>query len=83
VISQIDNMNAQLDGALAGMGERTLPLVRAVTAYDHKTRGTVLLGVGCAGHDGRAEQTESLFNSHDLRKHGVIVHDTTIRDGGE
>jgi hypothetical protein len=32
VISQIDNMNAQLDGALVGMGERTLPLVRAVTA---------------------------------------------------
>jgi hypothetical protein len=41
VLSQIDNMNAQLDGALAGMGERTLPLVHAVTAYDHKTRGTI------------------------------------------
>jgi hypothetical protein len=42
-----------------------------------------LLGVGCAGCDERAEQTESLFNSHDLRKNGVTVHDTAARDGGE
>ena len=83
VLSKVDNMSAQLDGALAGMGERTLPLVRAVTAYDHEKGGTILLGVGCAGYDDRAEQTESLFNSHDLRKNGIIVHDTTKRDGGE
>jgi hypothetical protein len=76
-------MTAQLDGALAGMGERSLPLVRAVTAYDHSVQGTILLGVGCAGYDERAEQTESLFNSHDLRKNGVVVDDITKRDGGE
>jgi hypothetical protein len=84
VLSTIDNMNAQLDGALAGMGERSLPLVRAVTAYDHEILGTVLLGVrGCAGYDERAEQTESLFNSHDMRKNGIVVKDTTKRDGGD
>jgi hypothetical protein len=83
VLSKIDNMNAQLDGALTGMGKRSLPLVRVVTAHDHKTQGTVLLGVRCAGYDERKEQTESFFNSHDLRKNNVTVHDTTKRDGGE
>jgi hypothetical protein len=83
VLSKIDNLNAQLDGALTGMGECSLPLVTAVTAYDHRLLGTVLLGAGCAGYDERSVQTESLFNSHDLRKHNVIVHDTTKRDGGE
>jgi hypothetical protein len=83
VLSAIDNTCAQLEGALAGMGGRSLPLVRAVTAYDHPALGPILLGVGCAGYDDRAEQTESLFNSHDLRKNGVVVHDTTKRDGGE
>jgi hypothetical protein len=76
-------MTAQLDRALAGMGERSLPLVRAVTAYDHSVQGTILLGVGCAGYDKRAEQTESLFNLHDLQKNGVVVDDITKRDGGE
>jgi hypothetical protein len=80
VLSKIDNMNAQLDGALTGMGKCSLPLVSAVTAYDHRLLGTVLLG---AGYDERSIQTESLFNSHDFRKHYVIVHDTTKRDGGE
>ena len=77
-------MSAQLDGALAGMGERTLPLVRAVTAYDHEKRGAILLGVGCvAGYKNRAKQTELLFNSHNLRKNEFVVHDTTKRDGGK
>jgi hypothetical protein len=76
-------MTTQLDRALAGMGERSLPLVHAVTAYDHPVQGAVLLGVRCAGYDERAKQTESLFNSHDLRKNGVIVDNTTKRrDGG-
>jgi hypothetical protein len=79
----LDNMTAQLDRALAGMGEHSLPLVRAVTAYDHSVQGRILLGVGCTGYDERAEQTESLFNSHDLRKKGVVVDDITKRDGGE
>jgi hypothetical protein len=79
----INNMNAQLDGALAGMDECSLPLVCAVTMYDHGTRRAVLLGVGCAGYDERVNEREYLFNSHDLRKNGVIVHDITKRDGGE
>jgi hypothetical protein len=54
-----------------------------VTAYDHKTQGTVLLGAGCAGYNQREVQTESLFNSHNLRENGVIVHDTTKRDSGQ
>ena len=79
VLSQVDNMNVQLDGALAGMGERTLPMVRAVTAYDQEKRATIPLGVICAGYKDRVKQTESLFNLHDLRKNGIVVHDTTKR----
>jgi hypothetical protein len=82
VLSKVDNQVAQLDGALEGMGECSLLLVTAVTAHDHPTEGTVLLGAGCAGWDERPEQTKSLFNSHDMRKHNVIVHDTAKRDGG-
>jgi hypothetical protein len=83
VLSKTDNLNARLDGALSGMGECSLPLVTAVTAYDHRLLGKVLLGAGYAGYGERYVQTESFFNSHDLRKHNVIVHDTTKRDGGE
>jgi hypothetical protein len=82
VLSKIDTQVAQLDGALEGMGECGLPLVTAVTAHDHPAEGTVLLGAGCAGWDERPKQTESLFNSHDMQKHNVIVHDTAKRDGG-
>jgi hypothetical protein len=65
------------------MGECSLPLVTAVTAHNHSTEGTILLGAGCAGWDERPKQTESLFNSHDMRnKYNVIVHDTEKRDGG-
>jgi hypothetical protein len=39
--------------------------------------------VACAGYDERAEQTESLFNSPDLRKNGVVVHDTPKTDDEE
>jgi hypothetical protein len=82
VLSKIDNQVAQLDGALEGMAECSLPLVTAVTAHDHPTKGTVLLGAGCAGWDERPEQTKSLFKSHDMRKHNVIVHDMAKQDGG-
>jgi hypothetical protein len=61
------------------MGECSLPLV---TAHSHPTEGTILLGAGCVGWDDRPKQTKSLFNSHDMRKHNVIVHDTAKRDGG-
>jgi hypothetical protein len=74
IFSQIDGMHAQPDGAPAGMGECTLPMAHAVTACHHETRVTVSLGAGHAGHDERAERTESLF----ARKDGVIVHAATI-----
>jgi hypothetical protein len=82
VLSKVDNQVAQLDGALEGMGECSLPLLTAVTAHDHPTEGTVLLGAGCAGWDERPKQTESVFNSHGMQKHNVIVYDTAKRDGG-
>jgi hypothetical protein len=64
------------------MVECSLPLVTAVTAHDHPTEGTVLLGAGCAGWDERPEQSGSLFKSHDMRKHNVIVHNMAKQDGG-
>ena len=76
------NRETQLDGALAGMEGENLPVVCAVTAYDHPQLGPVLLGVGAAAWDERAEQTESLLNSHELRKHNVTVDDIAKRDGG-
>ena len=48
----------QLDGALAGMLGGNLPVVTGVTAYNHSELGPVLLGVGAAAWDDRAEQTE-------------------------
>ena len=54
VLSKVDNQYAQLDGALKGMGGCSLPLVTAVTAHDHTTEGTILLGAGCAGRLGRS-----------------------------
>jgi hypothetical protein len=83
VISTLENQTARLDGALKGMIGCYLPLVNAVTAYDQPTEGPTLLGAGCVRWDERIEQTKSLFNSLDLRKHGVTVEDTTIRDGGK
>jgi hypothetical protein len=71
-----------LDGAFGGMSGGELPVVVGVTAYDHKELGPVLLGVGAAAWDERAEQTESLLNLHELRKHNVIVEDKSLRDGG-
>ena len=35
IINVVDRMKANLGGALAGMGERRIPIVSAVTAYDH------------------------------------------------
>jgi hypothetical protein len=75
------NRETQLDSALAGMSGDCLPVVTAVTAFDHKELGPVLLGVGAAAWDDRVEQTESLFNSHELWKHNIVVNDKAIRDG--
>jgi hypothetical protein len=59
-----------------------LPLVNAVTAYDHPTAGCILFGLGSAAYDDRKEQTEALINSHVMREANVIVDDKTERDGG-
>jgi hypothetical protein len=73
----------QLDGALAGMTGVQLPTVEAITAFDNPDTGlTTIIGVGMAAFDARIEQTETLLNSHELRKHGVIVDDKAKRDGG-
>ncbi len=83
VLSRVNNKVAQLDGALAGMIGKPLVLVNAVTAYDHPTKGVILVGVGNAVWDDRAEQTEALLNAHELRKHNVVVNDKARIFGGK
>jgi hypothetical protein len=82
VLEKVIGLEAQLGGALAGMGTCSLPLVNAVAAYNHSKEGTILIGAGNVGHDEQSTQTELLLNTHKIRKHSVIVSDTTIRDGG-
>ena len=65
------------------MGERRLPIVSAVTAYDHETEGPILIGHGKVAWDDQPEQKECLINSHSLRHNDVTVDDVTIRDGGK
>ena len=82
ILSKESTEEATLGGALNGMGSRNLPVVMAITAVD-TIDGTFIMGAGRAGWDNRPSQTESLFNTHDLRAHGVVVNDVTKRDGGE
>jgi hypothetical protein len=77
------SVNTQVFGAIQGSRGDQLSTVRAMTAYEHPTMGTVLLGAGNAAMTENPEQTESLLNSHVLRFNGVMVHDTTERDGGQ
>ena len=79
----MDETTANLGGALAGMGERRLPIVSDVTAYEHETEGPILIGHGQVTWDDRPEQTECLINSHSLRHNDVTVDDVTMRDGGK
>ena len=65
------------------MGERRLPIVYAVTAYDHEMEGRILIGHGQVAWDDRPKQTECLINSHSLRHNGITVDDVTMRDGGK
>ena len=83
ILNVVDGTTANLGGSLAGMGERRLPIVSAVTAYDHKTEGTILTSHGQVAWDDRPEQTECLINSHCLRHKDVTVNDVTTRDGGK
>jgi hypothetical protein len=76
------NRTTCLEGALEGMRGSELPVVSAVTAYDHKELGTVLLGVGAVAYDERTSQTETLLNSHYLRDQGVTVSDVSKKHNG-
>ena len=51
IINVVEGTTASMGGALAGMGERRLPIVSAVTAYDHKTQGPILIGHGQVAWD--------------------------------
>ena len=79
----MDGTTANLGGALAGIGERRLPIVSAITAYEHETEGTILIGHGQVAWDDQLEQTECLINSHSLRHNDVTVNDVTMRDAGK
>ena len=81
VLSSV-NKSTRISGALSGMGDKKLPIVCAVTVCDHPTKGPLLIGVGEAAWDEDPSQMESLFNSHHLRKFGVVVDDVSERDGG-
>ena len=65
------------------MGEQRLPIVSAVTAYDHETEGPILIGHGQVAWDDQPEQTECLINSHSLRHNDVTVDYVTMRDSGK
>ena len=83
IINVVDGTKANLGGALAGMGKQRIPIVSTVTAYDHETEGTILIGHGQVAWDDRPEQTECLINSNSLRHSDVTVDDVMTRDGGK
>ena len=83
ILNVVDGTTANLGGALAGMGEQRLPIVTAVTTYDHETEGPILISHGQVAWDERPEQTEYLINSHSLRQNDVTVDNVTMRDGGK
>ena len=83
VVLEQFSKSANMGGWRAGMEGPTLPIVNAVCAYtDELTGKTILLGVGSAAWDDRAEQTEALINTHAMRGNNVIVHNIAMRDGG-
>ena len=82
-VETVTNVTTAMGGYFTGDDDQCrLPVVSAITAYEHPEIGTVLLGIGAAAWDDRAEQTESLLNSHELRYHGVVVDDKAKRDSG-
>ena len=64
ILSVVDGTTANLGGALSGMGERRLPIVSAVTAYDHETEGPILISHGQVAWDDRP---------HDIVDRNIIV----------
>ena len=83
ILNIVDGKTTNLGGSLSGMGELRLPIVSAVTAYDHEIEGPILIGHGQVAWYDRPEQTECLINSHSLRHNDVTVDDVTMRDGGK
>ena len=81
-VTQRYDRETEIGGAFEGSPGSTLPVVSALTIYEHPDQGPILLGIGAAAWDDRVEQNESLLNSHELRRHGVDVDDITERDGG-
>ena len=55
ILNVVDRTTANMGGALAGMGEQKLPIVSAVTAYDHKTEVPILIGHGKVAWDDQPE----------------------------
>ena len=83
ILNVVDGTTVNLGGALAGMGEQRLPIVSAVTAYDHETEGPILIGHGQVAWDDQPDQTEYIINSYYLRHNNVTVDDVMTRDGGK
>ena len=83
ILNVVDGTTASLGGSLAGIGGLRLPIVSAVTAYDHETEGPILIGHEQVAWDDRTEKTECLINSHSLRYNGITFDDVTMRDGGK
>jgi hypothetical protein len=83
VVLEQFSKSASMGGWRAGMDGPTLPIVNAVCAYNTELSGkTILLGVGSAAWDNRAEQMEALINTHAMRRNNVVVHNVAMRDGG-
>ena len=57
ILNVVDETTANLGGSLAGMGKRRLPIVTAVTTYDHEIEGPILIGHGQVAWDDRPEHT--------------------------
>ena len=49
----VEGAQANLAGALTGMGQRTLPMVLTVTVFNNATTGTILIEHGQAAWDDR------------------------------
>ena len=82
ILEMVEQISAGFIGALLGIGEVDLHMVKPITLGNSKD-GKILVGHAYAAYDNRNEQSETMLNSHDLQKHGVVVNDTTKRDGGE
>ena len=83
IINVVDRTTDNLGGALAGMGEQRLPIVSAVTAYDHETQGLIHIGHGQVAWDDLSEQNKCMINYHSIRNNDVTVDHVTTRDGGK